>query len=492
MNSSCKPCVSINAAVAAEPSPGRASARWVLASLAMSMLLSSIGTSIVNVALPTLTEVFGASVQQAQWVVLAYLLAVTTLVVSVGRLGDITGRRRLLLVGIALFMFASLLCGLAPSLGLLITARALQGLGAAIMMTLTMAFVGEALPQERTGSAMGMLGTMSAIGTALGPTLGGGLIAWFGWPAIFLVNLPLGAVALLLAYCFLPADRNVASTQRVGFDYAGTLLLASALAAYALAVTLGRGNIGVLNIALFAAAVSGLALFVRGQRRAAAPLVHLALFANAQLGAGFAMSALVTTVVMATLVVGPFYLAGALALDAVQVGLVMSSGPLVAAVMGVPAGRMVDRFGARRMIALALLAMALGCAALAALSAHYSVPGYIAPLTVITAGYAVFQAANNTAVMTSIQPHQRGVVSGLLNLSRNLGLVTGAAVMGAVFVFATGASDIATAHPDAVAAGLRSTFAVAEVLLAAALAIAATVRVALRRAPGDHMPNAQG
>lgn len=479
MNPSAKTIAQVNAVVAAEHSPQDVPVRWVLASLSVSMLLSSIGTSIVNVGLPTLTEVFRASVQQAQWVVLAYLLAVTTLVVSVGRLGDIAGRRRLLLVGIALFMFASLLCGLAPSLGLLIAARALQGLGAAIMMTLTMAFVGEALPQERTGSAMGMLGTMSAVGTALGPTLGGVLIAWFGWPAIFFVNLPLGTVALLLTYRFLPVDRTAASAQRTGFDYAGTLLLALTLAAYALAVTLGRGSIGALNSALFAAAALGFVLFVRVQRRAAAPLVQLALFANAQLGAGFAMSALVTTVVMATLVVGPFYLAGALALDAVQVGLVMSSGPLVAAVMGVPAGRMVDRFGARRMIAAGLLAMLVGCGALAAPTAVFGVIAYIAPLTLITAGYAVFQAANNTAVMTSIQAQQRGVVSGLLNLSRNLGLITGAAVMGAVFVFGTGAGDVASARPDAVAAGMRGTFAVAAVLVAFALAIAATRRAAL-------------
>jgi EmrB/QacA subfamily drug resistance transporter len=476
MNSSAKTYAQVDAAHAAlvtELSPGRVPLRWVLASLSVSMLLSSIGTSIVNVGLPTLTAVFRASVQQAQWVVLAYLLAVTTLVVSVGRLGDLTGRRRLLLVGIALFMFASLLCGLAPSLELLIAARALQGLGAAIMMTLTMAFVGEALPQEKTGSAMGMLGTMSAVGTALGPTLGGVLIAWFGWPALFFINLPLGAVALLLACRFLPADRRDANAQRIRFDYAGTLLLALALAAYALAVTLGRGSFGLLNIALLVAALCSLGLFVLVQKRAVAPLIQLAMFDNVHLGAGFAMSALVTTVVMATLVVGPFYLSGALSLDAVYVGLVMSSGPLVAAVMGVPAGRMVDRFGAQRMTVAALLAMLVGCTALAALSTGYSVLGYIAPLTVVTAGYAVFQAANNTGVMTSIQPHERGVVSGLLNLSRNLGLVTGAAVMGAVFVYATGVSDVMTAHFDAVAAGMRSTFAVAAALVAVALAIAA-------------------
>ncbi len=157
------------------------------------MLLSSLGTSIANVGLPTLAHAFTASFQQVQWVVLAYLLAITTLVVSVGRLGDITGKRRLLLCGIYLFTAASVLCGLAPALGLLIAARAAQGLGAAIMMALTMAFVGETVAKEKTGSAMGLLGTMSAIGTALGPSLGGILIAGFGWRSIFFINLPLGS-----------------------------------------------------------------------------------------------------------------------------------------------------------------------------------------------------------------------------------------------------------------------------------------------------------
>lgn len=150
---------------------GTPSVRWALASLSLSMLLSSLGTSIANVGLPTLAQAFNASFQQVQWVVLAYLLAITTLIVSVGRLGDLAGRRRLLLAGIFLFTVASALCGLAPTLSLLIASRAVQGLGAAIMMALTMAFVGETVPKAKTGSAMGLLGTMSAIGTALGPSL---------------------------------------------------------------------------------------------------------------------------------------------------------------------------------------------------------------------------------------------------------------------------------------------------------------------------------
>src|SRR5215210_1215560 len=153
------------------------STRGALAGLSLSMLLSSLGTSIANVGLPAMAQAFTATFQAVQWIVLAYLLAITTLIVSVGRLGDLTGRRRLLLAGISVFTVASALCGLAPTLRLLIAARAAQGLGAAVMMALTMAFVGETVPKAQTGSAMGLLGTMSAVGTALGPSLGGGLIA---------------------------------------------------------------------------------------------------------------------------------------------------------------------------------------------------------------------------------------------------------------------------------------------------------------------------
>ncbi len=459
------------------------SIKWALASLSLSMLLSSLGTSIANVGLPTLAQAFDASFQQVQWVVLAYLLAITSVIVSVGRLGDLLGRRRLLLAGIALFTLASALCGAATSLWLLIAARAAQGLGAAVMMALTMAFVGETVPKEKTGSAMGLLGTMSAIGTALGPSLGGLLIAGAGWRTLFLINLPLGLLTLLLAWRFLPADGQPSTPGRARFDAMGTLLLALTLAAYALAMTLGRGSFGPLNLALLLAAALGAGLFVFAQRRSASPLIQLALFRDPVLGAGFAMSTLVTTVVMATLVVGPFYLSGALALDAASVGFVMACGPVVAALTGAPAGRLVDRLGAHRMTVAGLAAMAAGAAVLPTLATHFGVPGYIAPLVVITAGYALFQAANNTAVMTTVRPEQRGVVSGLLNLSRNLGLVTGASVMGSVFAFGAGASDIMAAPPQALAAGMRLTFAVAAGLIAAALAVALASRRRARRTP---------
>ncbi|MEO7106387.1 MAG: MFS transporter, partial [Rhodoferax sp.] len=261
------------------------STRWALASLSLSMLLSSLGTSIANVGLPTLAQAFNASFQQVQWVVLAYLLAITTLIVSVGRLGDLFGRRRLLLAGIGLFTLASGLCGTAPNLGLLITARAAQGLGAATMMALTMAFVAETVPKEKTGSAMGLLGTMSAVGTALGPSLGGVLIAMLGWRAIFHITVPLGLLAWGLAYRFLPRDPPKTASSTAGFDPVGTLLLAVTLGAYALAMTtrIGVGNHGgfaLMNLALLAAAAAGAGLFLLAQARVASPLVRLAEFRN--------------------------------------------------------------------------------------------------------------------------------------------------------------------------------------------------------------------
>ncbi|GAA0955371.1 hypothetical protein GCM10009554_62920 [Kribbella koreensis] len=168
------------------------------------------------------------------------------------------------------------------------------------------------------------------------------------------------------------------------------------------------------------------------------------------------MSALVSTVMMATLVVGPFYLAKTLGLRAAVVGLVLSVGPLVAALTGVPAGRVADRFGVRRMTVAGLVAIAVGAGALAALPARLGIVGYLVPIVVMTSGYATFQTANNTAVLTDLPPDQRGVVSGLLNLSRNLGLITGTAVMGAVFA----------------ATNLHFTFAVAAALIVAALTLA--------------------
>ncbi len=475
-----KPITAGRDSAVAESAEWTPSVRWALAGLSLSMLLSSLGTSIANVALPTLAQAFNASFQEVQWIVLAYLLAVTTLIVSVGRLGDIMGHRRLLLAGILLFTVASVLCGVAPTLRLLIAARAAQGLGAAIMLALTMAFIGETVPKAKTGSAMGLFGTMSALGTALGPSLGGVLIAGFSWRAIFLVNVPLGILTFLLAYRYLPRDAQRPQADRAGFDTMGTLLLALTLGAYALAMTIGHGSFGLLNMALLFVAVFAAGLFVLAEARVASPLIRLAIFRDPDLSASLAMSALVSTVMMATLVVGPFYLSRTLALEETLVGIVMSIGPIISALSGILAGGVVDRLGAPFMVIIGLIAMAAGSIALSVLPAMSGIAGYIAAIAILTPGYQLFQAANNTAIMMDVQPDQRGVISGMLSLSRNLGLITGASVMGAVFALASTTTDITTAHPETVATGMRITFAVAASLIVVALAIAIGSRALAR------------
>jgi EmrB/QacA subfamily drug resistance transporter len=466
------------------PLPQRAP--WTLVSLSLAMLLSSLGTSIANVALPAIAQAFRASFQQVQWVVLGYLLTTTTVIVSVGRLGDLLGRRRLLVVGIFVFTAASLICGVVPTLPLLIGARVVQGVGAAIMMALAIALVGETVSKERTGSAMGLLGTMSAVGTALGPSLGGVLTAAFGWSAVFFATVPVGVVTLVLAHRHLPADLRTSAEDRTRFDHAGTLLLAVTLGAYALAMTIGRGTFGAINSTLVLAALLGMSLFVLAERKASAPLIRLELFRDRLLRAGLAMSTLVTTVVMATLVVGPFYLSGALGLDATRVGLAMSCGPIVAALTGAPAGRLVDRMGANRVTVYGLVVMVAAAAILPAIPRSFGVAGYVLPLILLTAGYALFQAANNTAVMLPVPAAQRGVISGLLSLSRNIGLITGASVMGAIFAAAARTTDVTTARPEAIADGMRMTFCVATGLLVAALCIAYRSRAMVASSSNQH------
>lgn len=440
------------------------------------MLLSSLGTSIANVSLPTLARIFAARFQDVQWVVLAYLLAITALIVAAGRLGDIVGRRRLLLAGILVFSAASVAGGLAPSLWALTAARAAQGISAAAMMALAMAFVGETVPKEQTGRAMGLLGTMSAVGTALGPSLGGFLIATAGWRSIFLINAPLGIAAAFLVHRHLPADGPRPPADRTGFDWLGTSLLTGALACYALAMTIGRGHFGLANLVLLSAAAMGGGLFVLVESIAAAPLIRLGLLKDTTLRTGLLTGVLVSTVMMTTLVVGPFYLSQVLGLRSGAVGLALSAGPIVAALAGVPAGRLIDRLGAERVTGVGMVGIAAGSVLLAALPAPLGVVGYVTPIMAMTVSYALFQTANNTAVMREAPSERRGVISGMINLSRNLGLVTGASMMGAVFTCASMTEDITTAAPADMATGMRITFGIAACLAVAARFIAAAGR----------------
>lgn len=451
----------------AHVAPAPTKSGMALLSLALAMLLSSLGTSIAHVGLPTLLTVFKASFAEVQWVVLAYLLAITSLIVGAGWLGDRLGRRRLMLAGLALFTLASAACAAAPSLGWLIAARAVQGSAAAVLLALSMALVGDSVVKARQGSAMGLLGSVSALGTALGPSLGGVLIAQLGWPALFLLNLPLGVLALLLAYHALPPD-PVPATAPARFDYAGLLLLSATLAAYALGMSWGGGRFGLSNLALLLLAALGLLALLRVEARATAPLLALDSLREPGLASGLVTSLLVASVLMSPLVVGPFYLSHTLGLDAGQLGLAMALGPAGAALAGFPTGRLVDRLGAARLSRLGLLGIGAGCVLLSLLPSALGLPAYLAPLLLITVSYALFQAANNTRVMAGVSAAQRGKTAGLLNLARNLGLISGTALMGTVFVRALPSADLASATPTELATAMQLSFALATVLIALA------------------------
>ncbi len=392
---------------------GRRERRCVTLALSLSMLLASLGTSIANIALPDLAKAFSAPFAEVQGVVVSYLAALTISVVVAGRLGDLYGLKRMQLAGLTLFAVASLLSAMAPDLPLLMAARAVQGVGAAFLMTISMALMRETASEARIGRAMGLLGTVSALGTALGPSLGGALIPLAGWRGIFWVQVPLAALVLILAIAALPADR-------------------------------ARGKARPAN------------MFAVMERRLVPNLV---------------VNIVVAAVMMATLVVGPFYLGLALGLKAASVGLVMSVGPVISIVSGVPSGRLVDAWGARAVLSIGLALLAAGAFLLAILPQILDVAGYIAAIIVLTPGYQLFQAANNTAALADVPKERRGMASGLLGLSRNIGLMAGASLMGAVFAYGAGTGDFIHAAPAAISAGMQLTFLLAGGLMIGAMAV---------------------
>lgn len=399
------------------PAPEISAART--ATLALATLLASLGTSIANIALPTLAAAFSAPFAQVQAVVVAYLAGLTVSVLIAGRLGDRHGLKPMLAAGLAIFAGASLLCAVAPSLWLLIGARMLQGIGAAFLMTLALALMRQSASAARIGRAMGLLGTASALGTALGPPLGGLLIPLAGWRSLFWVQVPLAGLALFLTLTLLPGQPAPPPASPA--------------------------------------------------RRPAS--MTPSLFAN------LVVNGLVAAVMMATLVVGPFFLSLGLGLDARQVGLIMAVGPVISIFSGVPSGRLVDAWGSRRILGLGLVLLATGSFLLAlAPTLMTGIPGYLFALVVLTPGYQLFQAANNTAALADVPMDRRGTVSGALSLSRNLGLIAGASLMGAVFAAGAGTASFAGASAADIGAGMRLTFLLAGGLMLVALGIASGCR----------------
>ncbi len=429
----------------------------LLAVVSLSVLVASLGTSIVNIALPSFTEYFSASFQSVQWVVIAYLLTVTVFVIIVGKLADQYGHRNVLFAGIVLFTLSSFLAGFAKNIYLLIVLRGFQGIGAAALSTVSMAMAKNNIAQKKMGTAMGLMGTMSAIGTAMGPSVGGLLLANLGWSYIFFFLTVLGCSVMLLSVRFVPKEGNI-NKDGPRINFAAVLLLSLSVGAYALTMTISKNHINIYTIILFGFSMISVRLFFTVQKRGENPLIDIVILKNKALVSSLFSNFVVASVMMTTLIVGPFFLSLGLGLNEARVGLLMTAGPVISILTGIPSGKIVDKIGTHITMKGGLFLLLAGTFALAFLPAIWGWVGYICGIILLTPGYQLFQAANNTSVMLAVVEKQGGIVSGILNLFRNIGLVTGASLMGTIFSMAVTHAPVALNKAETMFFGIEITF----------------------------------
>ncbi len=318
------------------------SRKWyVLAAVGMGTFLATIDSSIVNIALPTLEKQLSTSFALVQWVVLAYLLTATTLMLSVGRLADILGKKNIYLYGFIVFTLGSLLCGLSTSIGMLIAFRVLQALGAVMVVALGTAILTEAFPASELGRVMGISGTIVSIGIVIGPTLGGLILQYLSWHWIFFVNLPVGILGIYLVLQFIP---NIRPTGKQRFDYLGAFSLFCGLLAFLLALTIGQET-GFLNITvavLFILAVLGTVSFLFIERHTIEPMIDLRLFRDLFFSASLFAAFITFFAIGGALILMPFYLQNVLGYDTSQAGLLLAVLPLG---LGIASPALRDSFG---------------------------------------------------------------------------------------------------------------------------------------------------
>ena len=450
---------------------------WVMLAIAMGIFLGTIDGSIVNVALPTLVRDLATTFPVVQWVVLAYLLTLATLVLSIGRLGDIVGKKAIYASGFAVFTLGSVLCGVAPSVGWLICFRIFQGLGAAMIFALGFAIVTEAFPREERGRALGVTGAIVSVGIVLGPTLGGLLIDTLGWRWIFFVNLPVGIVGTFTAIRYIP---DVPPEGGERFDFLGGAVFLVMLLSFLLGLTFGQthGFGHGRTLTLLAVAAVALPLFVAIERRAEHPMLDLSLFQNrlvsANLFAGWASFAAIGGV----FILLPFYLERVLGHSPAETGLLLSSVPLMLGVSAPVAGSISDRIGPWPVVLTGLAILFASYLLMLTLGTETSALAYLVTMAPVGLGMGIFQSPNNSAVMGAVPPRRLGVTSGLLTITRITGQLSGISILGAVWAARVAAhagarGEPSAALPRAQVAGLRETMLVSAVLIGISLAAAA-------------------
>lgn len=397
----------------------------------LAVLLAAFGISSAAVTLPDVSVAFGDPCLDPTLIVSMYILAITALIVPVGRAGDQYGKRSVLLSGLCFFILGTVLALLAPTLPILIASRLVQGTGAAAMMAMPLAIVRDLVPSGQIGRWMGFLGTMSAIGTASGPAIGGALAAIFGWRAVYLLQVPVALAALLI--CLVTISSSQAKVQKGAVDLAGAGALAAFLTALTFIVSGLANGIDRTDGLLAALAFTTLIAFYVIEERSDSPIIPLDLLRSDRLRISLAMNAIVSLVMMGILVVGPFFLIDGLGLSVAQMGLAMSVGPVSSALSGIPAGRLTEKMGAARAVTMGASTMVLACAAMSLLPHLFGLAGFVLAFVILAPSYQLFLAALNTSVMENASEQDRGVTSGILNLSRNFGFILGTGLVSAVF-----------------------------------------------------------
>lgn len=453
-------------------------AHWfAVGTVCIGAFMGQLDASIVTLAFPVLEQEFRASIGAVTWVGLTYLLVLVALVTAVGRLADMVGRKLLYTYGFAVFIVGSALCGFAPNLVLLDVFRGLQAIGAAMLQANSVAIIYLAMPPDKLGRGIGIQGAAQALGLALGPTVGGLLVAAGGWRWIFWVNVPMGLLGVALGWFFIPRSRNLA--RRTQFDWWGLAAFFPAVVALLAAISLGNdaGWTSPLIIGLFIAAVLLGAIFLARQRRAAHAMLDLALFRRVPFSAGIASGLLSYLVMFGVLFVVPFYLQRALHEGPGRAGVELTVMPVLLGLTAPLAGRWADRIGARP---LTVAGMALSATALVGLAfLGSSMTMFLSGLVLLGIGMGLFTPPNNAAIMAAAPPERSGVAAGVLNMTRGMGTAMGLAFTGLVFGAIAGENPHS---PELVMGGFTAaTWFLAAVAAAAGILAALRGQAGLRR-----------
>jgi EmrB/QacA subfamily drug resistance transporter len=414
--------------------------KWaVFAIVAIGVFMATLDSSIVNISLPSIARYFGVPLGGlVEWVVIAYLVATVAVLLTAGRLADMVGRKAVWTAGLIVFTLGSILCGIAPTLVFLIIARALQGLGGALLMAVSPALLINAFPPQERGRALGLNAINVALGVSVGPTLGGLITAYFSWRWIFYVNVPLGIIGLIAAWRVL-TER--AQRQPGRFDPAGAILLAVGLAAITAGLSFGQ-ELGWFSFPLIAVGVLGLgslALLPVVETRIANPIIDFKLFRNRIFFSANISLILSFLAMFAVSFMLPFYLEELRGFSAEVAGLLLTPVPLVLAVIAPLSGALADRIGTRWLAASGLAISCLGLIFISQLNEQSSIFDIVWRLIFTGIGQAIFQSPNSSALLGSVPRTQQGSASGFLATGRTMGQSLSVALAGAIFAGLGGA-----------------------------------------------------